>query len=772
MRIAKIGVVGAGAMGSGIAALAASAGIPVVLLDVPGTDDRGKVAREGLARAVKSKPAAFMDAARAALVTTGNTEDDLGLLSDCDFIVEAIIELPAPKQALFEKLERIAKPTAIIASNTSGIPMGVLTEGRSAGFRQRFVGTHFFNPVRYMHLLEIIPTPETSPDVVRWTRVLAERVFGKGVVMCKDAPGFIANRLGVYGMIRALRLMEAHDLTIDEVDALTGPLLGRPKTATFRTSDLSGVDILVHVSAGLAQATGEDLALPAWVHAMVKAGRLGDKAGGGFYRKSPAKGGKPTIETLDWKTGEYVPQQKVETPELAMLMKLDLAGRVAKIKELPGKHFDFLRAIIAETSLYTLTHTPTLAYDMVSVDRALEWGYGWDAGPYRLMDLFGPDWFRFQAAERKLEEPAMLATVLHSWYKPAGGADAFLSNDGSYQPFPHLPGAIGLDVLKRSGKVVEASQDAALIDIGDGVLCLEFRSKMNTLGEGVLRAIHSALDRVEQGFTGLVLGNDDKRTFTAGANLAGVGQLILEGKWKELEEGALVFQQTAMRLRQSPFPVVAAPHGLTLGGGCEFSMHCDAVQANAELYMGLVEVGVGILPSGGGTKELLFRFSEEIAKYDNADPFEALVRAFKLITLAQTSTSALEARKFGFLRQGDRISMNRDLLIADAKRRVLDLAPDYIAPPLRTIRAIGAEAYGNLKYALWSFKEGGMASDHDVHIGEKIAYVLAGGDGPPREVKEWDILDLEREGTLSLLGTKATQARIKHMLETGKPLRN
>ena len=277
---------------------------------------------------------------------------------------------------------------------------------------------------------------------------------------------------------------------------------------------------------------------------------------------------------------------------------------------------------------------------------------------------------------------------------------------------------------------------------------------------------------MEAGYTGLVLGNDDRRTFTAGANLAGVGQLILEGKWKEMEAGAHVFQQTAMRLRQSPFPVVAAPHGLTLGGGCEFSMHCDAVQANAELYMGLVEVGVGILPSGGGTKELLFRFSEEIAKYDNADPFEALARAFKLISMAQTSTSALEARRFGFLRPADRISMNRDLLIADAKRRVLDLAADYVAPLPRTIRALGAEALGNLKYALWSFKEGGMASAHDVVIGEKIAYVLSGGDGPARDVTEWDILDLEREGTLSLLGTKETQARIKHMLETGKPLRN
>ncbi len=772
MRIAKIGVVGAGAMGSGIAALAASAGMPVVLLDIPGAEDRGKPARDGLAKAIKAKPAAFMDPARASLVRTGNTEDDLGLLADCDFIVEAIIELPGPKQALFEKLETLAKPTAIIASNTSGIPMSVLTKGRSDDFKRRFVGTHFFNPVRYMHLLEIIPTPDTAPEVLRWTRIMAERAFGKGVVICKDQPGFIANRLGMFGMVTALRLMQQHGLSIDEVDALTGPLLGRPKTAVFRTGDLSGLDILTHVAAGLSQQTGENFSIPDWVTGLVKAGALGDKAGGGFYKKTAAKGGKPTIETFDWKTGAYGPQQKVESPELGMLMKLPLPDRIARIKELPGAHFDFLRDLLAETALYTLAKTPELAHDLVAVDRALEWGYGWDVGPYRIMDMLGADWLRYQCAQRQQDEPAMLTTVIGSFYKPAGGSEGYLGNDGGYLNYPAIAGAFVLDSLKRTGKVVEATQDAALIDLGDGVLCLEFRSKMNTLGEGVLRAIHSALDRVEAGYTGLVLGNDDKRTFTAGANLAGVGQLIMEGKWKELEVGARVFQETAMRLRESPVPVVAAPHGLTLGGGCEFSMHCDRVQANAELYMGLVEVGVGILPSGGGTKELLFRFTEELARYDNADPFEAITRAFKLITMAQTSTSALEAQKFGFLRPGDRISMNRDLLLSDAKQRVLDLAPDYVAPPRRTIRALGAEAYGNLKYALWSFKEGGMASAHDIVIGDRIAYVLSGGDGPARDVSEWDILDLEREGTLSLLGTKETQARIKHMLETGKPLRN
>ena len=772
MRIAKVGVVGAGAMGSGIAALCASAGLPVVLLDIPGKDDRGKPARDGLAKAVKAKPAPFMDAARAALITTGNTEDDVGLLADCDWIVEAIIELPKPKQDLFAKLEALTKPGCIIASNTSGIPMHILLEGRSAAFTQRFVGTHFFNPVRYMHLLEVIPTPHTSQETLREIRAFSERVLGKGVVLCKDTPGFIANRLGMAGMVRTIRLMEKLGLTIDEVDTLTGPLVGRPKTASFRTGDLSGLDVTAHVAAGLAETTGEDFTLPEWVHGLVKAGRLGDKTGGGYYKKTPGKGGKPTVETFNWKTGAYGPQQRLETPELAALMKLPLPERFAKLKELQGPYGEFVRSAMIENAVYTMQHTPAIAYDLVSVDRALEWGYGWDVGPYRVMDMLGADWLRYMCVQLNVEEPPMLATVRGSFYKMEKGAEYFLGNDGAYQPVPTVPGQLSLKATKAAGRIVEQSKDATLVDLGDGVLCLEFTSKMNTLGEGVLRAIHSALDTVGAGYTGLVLGNEDARTFTAGANLAGVAATVAAGNWKELETGARIFQETAMRLRSSPFPVVAAPFGLTLGGGCEFSMHCDRVQAHAELYMGLVEVGVGILPSGGGTKELLFRFSGEVAKYEDADLFEAVKRAFKLITLAMTSTSAHEARAFGFLREGDRISMNRDTLIADAKARVLDLAPDYVAPPPRRIRALGAQAFGNLKYALWSFKEGGLASAHDVFIGTQIAYVLSGGDGPARDVSEWDILELELEGTLRLLGTAETQARIKHMLETGKPLRN
>lgn len=770
MRIRKLGVVGAGTMGGGIAALAASAGVPVVLLDVPGEGDRGGLARQGLDRQVKAKPAAFMDPARARLVQTGNTEDDLHLLADCDWIVEAIIEQPAPKQALFARLEEIAKPTAIVASNTSGIPMQVLTEGRSERFRRNFLGTHFFSPVRYMHLLELIPTPETSDETVDAVRAFAERVLGKGTVVAKDAPGFIANRLGVRGMVDTVRQMEESGLTIDEVDALTGPLIGRPGSATFRTGDISGLDVLSHVSAGLGQMTGEDFSLPAWIRQMVDSKRLGDKTGGGFYQKR----GKE-IFTLDYASGEYVPQRKPDDPALKAAGKLGLAERIAAAQRLPGAYGEFVRKTLLRNAHYALTKSPELAYDVAAVDRAMEWGYGHDAGPFRIMDGIGVDALRAGFQELGLEEPELLSQATDGFYRQGPDGEEALGFDGSYHAIPPVAaGSIKLaQVARRPGAVLEENEGARLLDLGDGVALLEFRSKMNTLGEPVLRMFHTALARVERDrLEGLVIGNDDARAFSAGADLSGVGGAVQAGDWKAVEQVVRTFQDTVQAVRRAPFPVVAAAHGMTLGGGCEFSLHADAVQASAELYMGLVEVGVGLIPGGGGTKELLFRFMDDLAAYPEADPFEAVKRAFNLIAVAATSTSALDARNKGFLRPSDRISMNRDLLIADAKRRVLDLAPDYVAPAPRVVRALGREGMGNLSYGLFSFFEAGQATAHDVRIGHEVSYVLCGGDGPARMVTEQDILDLERESFLKLLGTKETQERIVHMLTTGKPLRN
>ncbi len=771
MRITKVGVVGAGVMGSGIAALAASAGFPVVLLDIPGSDDpaspdRSAPARKALEKARKAKPAAFMDGDRATLITTGNTADHLSLLADCDWIIEVIIEQPGPKQELFAKLEKIA-PRAIVTSNTSGIPMEILLTGRNDAFKRNFLGTHYFNPPRYMHLLEIIPTPYTAAETLETIREFSERCMGKGIVLCKDVPGFVANRLGVFGMFATFKLMEEFNLTIDEVDGLTGQLIGRAKTATFRTGDLSGLDVLAHVSAGLSQATGEDFTLPPWVHEIVKRGWLGDKTGGGFYKKD----GKE-IKTLDWHTLEYVPQVRLSTPEIDALLKLPVAVRLAKVRDLPGPYGEFLRKMLTIVAYHTARLAPELAHDIAGVDHALEWGYGWEIGPFRVMDALGLDWLRAQFKAHGFSEPALFAQAAKGLYAGTGSAEQLVTTAG-YAPVPTIPGRIDLAARRADGHVLEENKEARVVDLGDGVLCLEFCGKMNTLGVGVVDMIARTIDRVAKGrYAGLVIGNDDPRTFTAGANLAQQGPALMSGDWKTIEAGIARFQNASMSLRRAPFPVVAAPFGLTLGGGCEFSMHCDAVQPHAELYMGLVEVGVGILPAGGGTKELAFRFTRELAAYEEADPFEGIKRAFKLIALAQVSTSAHEAVKLGYLRAVDRISMNRDTLLSDAKARVLDLAPGYVAPPPMTMRALGKEALANLDYALFSFQEGGQATAHDVRIGHEIALVLSGGDGPPREVTEQDLIELEREACLRLLGTKETQARLQYMLETGKPLRN
>ena len=771
MRIRKLGVVGAGTMGSGIAALAASAGVPVVMLDVPTPgNDRNAAARAGVERAKKSKPAAFMDVDRAELIETGNTDDDLAKLASCDLVIEAIIEQLEPKRALYERLDKMLPKHTIVASNTSGIPMGMLTEGRSQSFRSRFLGMHFFNPPRYLHLLEVIPTPATLPETSDTARLFSERLLGKGIVAAKDVPGFVANRLGVYGMVLAIRLMEKYGLSIDQTDVLTGLLTGRSKSATYRTADLSGIDVIAHVTKGLSDTTGEDFALSPWVLDLVHAGRVGEKSGAGFYKRV----GKE-IHTLDWKTAEYKPQIKVDNPELLRLAKLPLAKRFGVIRDWTGTEGEFVREYLLRFSHYVLTTTPAIAYDIPSVDHAMEWGYAWEYGPYKQMDMLGADFLRRGFRELGLDEPALLGAAAPEFYLDDGAR--VLSLAGGYEAISRAPGQISLAALKspanRAQRVLEESRDASLIDAGAGVAVLEFHSKMNTLGQGVIEMVHRSLDRVERsGLTGLVIGNDDPRTFTAGADLSMVLQLVKNGDWKKLEGAVQVFQDTSLRLRQSPFPVVAAPFGLTLGGGCEFSLHADRVQAHAELYMGLVEVGVGLIPAGGGTTELLFRFAGELAPYAEADPFEAVKRAFQLIAMATTSTSALDARKLGFLRAADGITMNRDHLIGDAVARVVELAPNYVAPLPRTITALGKEAIGNLKYGVWAMREAGQITDHEVVIAHELAYILCGGDGPARRVSERDILALERDAFLRLLGTKETQERMQYTLKTGKPLRN
>jgi 3-hydroxyacyl-CoA dehydrogenase len=770
LRVNRIGIVGGGVMGSGIAALAASAGVRVVLLDIPGPDgDRDAPARRGLERAAKSRPPAFMLPERAGLVSVGNTEDHLDRLAGCDLVIEAIIEQAEPKRALYERLEAALPADTIVATNTSGIPIHDLAKGRSEAFRRRFLGMHFFNPARYLHLLEVIPTPDTDPSVIAAARQFSERILGKGIVVARDVPGFVANRLGVYGMFLALRLMEEFDLAIDEVDALTGPLLGRPRSATFRTADIAGIDVLQHVASGLSQSTGEDFSLPEWVARLAADGRIGEKSGAGFYRKE----GKQIL-TLDWKTLDYAPQREAASDTIASMRAAGgLEKRLAAVRDAEGVHGDFMRKYLLVLSHYVLTKAPEIAHDILGVDRALEWGFGWEAGPFQQMDALGHDFLRDGFRRMGLDEPPLLHKATDGFFRLHHGRWEQLGFSGDYLPLNDAPGVIRIDTLPAAASPLAEKRGARLVDLGDGVALLEFRGKMNTLGEGAIQLLQESLDLLARdGWNGLVIGNDDPRTFSAGADLMMVAGLAAKGDFKALDDAVRTFQSCSMALRSAPFPVVSAPFGLTLGGGCEWSLHVDHVQAHAELYMGLVEVGVGLIPGGGGTKELLFRFAGELSPYEEADPFEGVKRAFRLIAMATTSSSALDARKLGFLRDADRITMNRDFLIADAKARVVDLAPDYLPPAPRTIRALGKEAIGNLYYALFSFHEAGQASEHDVRIGREVARVLCGGDGPPRVVTEQDILDLERESFLSLLGTKETQARIRHTLETGKPLRN
>jgi 3-hydroxyacyl-CoA dehydrogenase len=755
-------------MGTGIAALAASAGFPVVLLDVPDVPDRDGRARGAVDRALKSRMPMFMDPACAALISVGNTEDHLERLGECDWIVEAIIERPEPKRDLYARIEPVAKPDAIVTTNTSGIPIHSLAAGRSEHFRQRFLGTHFFNPVRQLHLLEVIPTADTLPEVGTHIRDFAERMLGKGVIIARDVPGFIANRLGIHGMFRTIRLMEEFGLTIDEVDSLTGQFLGRSKSATFRTADLSGLDVLADVSSGLSSTTGEDFSLPHWVHELVRQGRLGTKTGVGFYRKEGAQ-----ILTLDWRTGEYRPQVTPDLADLQFLQKEPLARRLKGITRAGGTYAEFLRSLLVQSASYTLAKTPEIAWDIASVDRALEWGFAWELGPFCVFDAIGADWLRAAFAERHMPEPPLLATAHEGFYRRLGSGPRQLSFAGQYAPIEAIPHSLDVNLIELRLGSLASNREATLLDVGDGVALLKLHGKMNTIGSGALDMIEESLELVDRkGFLGLVLGSQNANTFSAGANLVQLLNEVDAGHWDAIDALVRRFQDTVARLRNVPFPVVAAPNGITLAGGAEFVLHAARVQAGAELYLGLVEVGVGLLPAGGGTKEMLFRFAQELEPYEEADPFEAVKRAFRIVSMGTMSSSALDARRIGFLGPADRITMNRDRVLHDARARVIELSADYTPPVPRTIRALGREALGNLSYGIWAMREAGHITAHEVTIGQKIAHVLSGGDGPPRMVTERDILDLEREAFLSLLGTPQTRERIVYMLENSKPLRN
>jgi 3-hydroxyacyl-CoA dehydrogenase len=807
ITVKKAAVLGAGTMGAQIAAHLANAGIPTLLLDIVPRDkapapeggalaqpsgraheggDRNSVARAGFEAAKKSKPAAFFTTDLAALVSVGNFEDDLAKLKDCDLIIEAVVENLEIKRGLYEKVEQHRRPGAVIASNTSGIPLKQLAEGRSEDFRAHFLGLHFFNPPRYMHLVELIRTEWTKPEVSCSMFGFLDERLGKGVVVAKDRPNFIANRIGTFGALVTIRAMLDDGYSIEEVDKITGPAAGRPKTATFRTFDLVGLDVFAHVVRNLHENLPDDperemFVMPEFIGKMIERGLLGNKTKAGFYKRQKGADGKREILTLEPATFEYRPAEKVKLPSLEMAKNIeDTAERIKALAWANDRVGSFLWKTLARTLCYTAERIPEIADTVVEIDRATQWGFNWELGPFEVWDAIGVEKSVAKLKEEGKTVPAnvqkMLDSGAKSFYKQENGQRFhFDFPSAQYVPAGDPPGTIVLKSLKDRTGVIRKNSGASLIDLGDGVACLEFHSKMNSIGGDTLEMLKIALTEVEKNFVGLVVGNQGQN-FSVGANLMLMLMEAQDENWEELDMIGRLFQSSVMSLRYSPKPVVVAPFQMVFGGGCEMVMHADRVRASAETYIGLVEVGVGIIPAGCGTKEMLVRALDSIPKdMKDADPFPFVKRAFETIALAKVATSAEEARAYGFLGEDDSVSMNRDRLIADAKKEVLALAASgYVQPQQRTdILALGNPALATLKLGVHLMKRAGYISDHDALIGEKLARILTGGDlNHETRVSEQYLLDLEREAFLSLIGTRPTQDRIAHMLKTGKPLRN
>ena len=802
MRVEKAAVLGAGTMGAQIAAHLANAGVPTLLLDIApqeltaeetakgltleSEEVRNRFARNGLEAAKKAKPAAFFLPDNAALIATGNFDDDLTKLKDCDFILEAVVENLDIKRGLFEKVEQHRKPGSIVASNTSGIPIGQLAHGRSQDFREHFLGVHFFNPPRYLHLVEIIRTEWTKPEVSCFLYGFLDQRLGKGVVPAKDQPNFIANRIGTYGSMITIKTMLEDGYSIEEIDKVTGQSVGRPKSATFRTLDLVGLDVGAHVIKNLYEALPDDeerevFVAPEFLTQMVGRGILGNKTKGGFYKRQTGEDGKKEIWTIDHATLEYRPSEKVKLPALDAARNIeDLPQRIKALVWGKDRVGTFLWKTMSRTFRYTANLIPAIADTIVEVDRAMRWGYNWELGIFETWDAIGVEKSIARMKEEGANIPAnvqkMLDSGAKSFYKKENGRDFYFDfASGDYQPLADQPGVIVLKSVKDRTGVIKKNSGASLIDIGDGVACLEFHSKMNAIGGDTLQMLKQSLAEVEKNFVGLVVGNQGQN-FSVGANIMLMLMEAQEENWDELDMMGRAFQNATMSLRYSPKPVVVAPFNLVFGGGCEMVLHGDRVRAAGETYIGLVEVGVGIIPAGGGTKELLLRNLDSIPKnVDDADPFPFVKRAFETIALAKVATSAQEARQLGFLSEDDSISINGDRLIADAKKEVLALAASgYVQPQQRTdILALGNAALATLKLGIHQMKRGGYISEHDAVIGEKLARILTGGDlNHETRVSEQYLLDLEREAFLSLAGMRKTQERLAAMLKTGKPLRN
>lgn len=770
----RVAVLGAGTMGARIAAHFANAGVPALLLDIviPGQADRNAAAKKGLDAAIKQKPAGFFTDSAISLVETGNFDDDLPKLAQVDWILEAVVENLDAKRQLFTKVAAVRKPGAIISTNTSGIPLHKISEGFPEEFRRHFLGTHFFNPPRYLHLLEMIPGSDTDPGVLAFVQDFCDRRLGKGVVPCKDTPNFIANRLGSFFGCTVGKITFEDDWTIEEVDAITGSLIGLPNSASYRLLDIVGIDVMMYVNRNLYDAVPHDpwrerLQPSPVLLEMVKRGWLGDKTGQGFFKRV---GKEKAIHAIDWKTYDYAPARKVSLPSVEQAKQVeDLPTRLRTLIAGTDRVGAFLWKLFSDYILYSASMVPEISDRIVEIDRAMRWGYAHKYGPFELWDALGFEATAWRLESEGRELPANVRQMISSgaggFYRYADSkgephTEYFALGGGGYQLLEPRPGITVLDDVKRARGVVKKNAGASLIDLGDGVLCLEFHSKMNSLGEDQFSMMFAGVEETTRNYQAMVIANQGS-DFSVGANLVMALLAAQEQEWDELNAAIHRFQQANMAIKYAPKPVVVAPFGRTLGGGCEISLHATRCQASAELYMGLVEVGVGLIPGGGGCKELLLRLKNPL-------------KVFELIGYAKVSASAEDARNLGLLNKSDSISMNAERLVADAKALALALAPTY-APgvPRNDIKVGGENVYSMLKLGAWSARQGNFITDHDVVIAEKLATILSGGRLTGEQtVSEQYLLDLEREAFLSLCGNPKTQERMQYMLKTGKPLRN
>ena len=796
-NIEKVAVLGSGIMGSGIAAHLAGIGLQVLLLDISpkelNEDEKSKglsldhpsvqkrIVNDSLSKSLKSKPSPIYNASFANRIKTGTFEHDLHQIAEVDWIIEVVVERLDIKKQVFESVEKHRKPGTLISSNTSGIPIHLMAEGRSEDFQQHFLGTHFFNPARYLRLLELIPGPKTNQETIRFFEYFGRKFLGKSVVVAKDTPAFIGNRIGIFSIQSLFHRIKDLEMTIEEVDKLTGPVIGRPKSATFRTVDVVGLDTLVHVANGIKEHCTSDerhelFSLPDFIESMMEANRLGSKTGEGFYKKIK-KDGKSKILSLELTTGEYRAAKKAKFATLEKTKSVsNVADRFPILVSGSDKAGEFYRLVFADLFAYVSHRIGEITDAIYKIDDAMKAGFGWEHGPFEIWDAVGLQKGIELVKKQNLELPAWieeLAANQSSFYKVVEGKTHYYDTElKTYQNIPGREGFILLDNLREKQTVYE-NKDFSLIDLGEGIVCAEFHSKMNTIGADVLTGLNKAIDIAEERFDGLVVGNQGAN-FSVGANLGMIFMLAVEQEYEELNAAIAYFQNTMMRMRYSGIPVISAPHGMCLGGGCELSLHADKVVASAETYIGLVEFGVGVIPGGGGTKEMTLRASDAFKKNDVE--LNILREHFLTIAMAKVSTSGHEAYDLGlFEKSKDVIVTNRDeqLSIAKSYARVLADA-GYVKPIERTeIKVLGKQALGMFMVGTDSMKAGNYISEYDLLMADKLAYVMSGGDlSAATTVSERYLLDIEREAFLSLCGQRKTLERIQHMLTTGKPLRN